>query len=610
MAKIRSEKPTVAANAPLGYVSDVAAEMLRRLGIRYVVQNPGSSFAGLHDSLVNYLGNSDPTMMLALNEQVAMAIAHGYAKASGEPMAVIVHSNVGLMNGVMGVYNAWVDRVPVYILGASGPADADQRTPWIHWIHNSRDQASMIRHFIKWDDTPGSAPALIESMLRANILGRTLPAGPTYVCLDVAMQQQALEGEVSLPDPARFPLPAQPEPADADIERAADMLVAAERPIIMAGRVSRSQDDWDRRVELAEMLGAQVVTDMKTAAAFPTDHPLHVGIPGMHFRLPQKEAVRNADLILALDWIDLGGILKFVFEGADIGARVINCQIDSYVHNGWSLDHHGLAPADLPILADPDRCIAKLLAAVRTRLGGVKRQPVASPPARRQASLDDYDPDAEVDLPAIAMALNAARDRHDIVLGRAASGWMPEYYPLRGPMDYLGTDGGAGVGSGPGNAVGQALALMGTGKIAVCVIGDGNLLQGITALWTAARYDIPAVFVIVNNSSNLNDELIQEKIAKARGRPAENAWVGQRFTDPDISIPGLARAQGVKAGDSVRRVGDLAAAIEEALQTAEAGAPALVNVICSQRVSASSHAEKGVETAGTSPAGDKGQDRQ
>ena len=197
---IKIEQPTVAANSKLGYVSDVAAEMLRRLGLRYVVQNPGSSFAGLHDSLVNYLGNKDPTMMLALNEQVAVAIAHGYAKVTDEPMGVIMHSNVGLMNGIMGIYNAWVDRVPVYMMGASGPHDATQRTPWIHWIHNARDQAAMIRHFIKWDDSPGSAGALIESMLRANILGRTPPCGPTYICLDVAMQQRALDGELRLPD--------------------------------------------------------------------------------------------------------------------------------------------------------------------------------------------------------------------------------------------------------------------------------------------------------------------------------------------------------------------------------------------------------------------------
>jgi len=597
---IKSERPTVAGNAKLGYVSDVAAEMLRRLGIKYVVQNPGSSFAGLHDSLVNYLGNQDPTMMLALNEQVAVAIGHGYAKVTDEPICVIMHSNVGLMNGIMGIYNAWVDRVPIFMMGASGPHDTRERTPWIHWIHNTRDQAAMIRHFIKWDDTPASAPALMESMLRANILGRTPPCGPTYVCLDVALQQRGLEGDMRLADPARYAPAATPEPPESDIARAAELLLNAKNPVIMAGRVSRRQEDWDRRVKLAELLGASVVTDVKTAAAFPTDHGLHVGIPGVHFRLPQKELVRGSDVVLALDWIDLSGILNFVYDGGEVKAKIIHAQVDSYVHNGWSLDHFGLAPADVPILADPDRCVAKLLAAVEERLGGRRRwdgKPRWQAPA--VPKLADRDPDSAIDLAALSLAMADARRTHDIVLSRAPLGWMPEFYPLRGPLDYLGMDGGAGVGSGPGNAVGQALGLLGTGKVSVSVIGDGDLMQGVTALWTAARYRIPAMMVVVNNRTHLNDELIQEKIARARHRPVENAWVGQRFSDPPLDIPGIARGHGVEAIGTVTRVGDLPAALEQALRIAEGGAPVLVDVLCEQRISASSHAERGVETAGT-----------
>ncbi|MGC2780974.1 MAG: thiamine pyrophosphate-binding protein [Bradyrhizobium sp.] len=593
------EQPRVAGDLKPGWVSDIAAEMLRRLGIRYVVQNPGSSFAGLHDSLVNYLGNKDPAMLLVLNEQVAVAIAQGYAKVTNEPLGVIMHSNVGLMNGIMGIYNAWVDRVPIYMIGATGPHDAAQRTPWIHWIHTSRDQAAMIRHFIKWDDTPGSAPAMIESMLRANILGRTPPCGPTYICLDVAMQQRALEGEIRLPDVARFAPPATPEPPDTEIARAADLLLGAENPVIMAGRVSRSQTDWDRRVRLAELLGASVVTDLKTASAFPTDHDLHVGIPGVHFREPQKEAVRRSDVILALDWIDLGGILHFVYDGRDVAAKVIHCQVDSYVHNGWSMDHHGLAPVDVPILADPDVCVAKLLEALERQLNGVPRSRGACGSRRPTAPrLNERDPASAIDLAALALALNDMRRTYDIALGRVPLGWMSELYPLRGPLDYLGMDGGAGVGSGPGNAVGNALALMDSGKVSVSVIGDGDLMQGVTALWTAARYRIPAMIVVVNNGTHLNDELIQEKIARARKRPAENAWVGQRFSDPPLDLPNLARSQGVHAIGTVTRIGDLPGALEQAFQMVAGGAPVLIDVLCEQRVSASSHAERGVETAG------------
>ena len=145
--------------------SDVFADMLRGLGVKYVALNPGSSFRGLHDSLVNHLGNEDPQMLLCLHEEHAVAIAHGYAKVTGEPLAVILHSNVGLMHGTMAIFNAWCDRVPVLIYGATGPVDAALRRPWIDWLHTCRDQASMIRNYVKWDDQPGSMEAALESML-------------------------------------------------------------------------------------------------------------------------------------------------------------------------------------------------------------------------------------------------------------------------------------------------------------------------------------------------------------------------------------------------------------------------------------------------------------
>ena len=264
--------------------------------------------------------------------------------------------------------------------------------------------------------------------------------------------------------------------------------------------------------------------------------------------------------MLALDWIDLGGILNFVYDGGEVAAKIIHAQVDSYVHNGWSMDHHGLAPADVPILADPDRCVAKLLG--RDRASGLRQARAGTAKRAGRApqvpKLVDRDPNSEIDLAAMSLAMADARKSHDIVLSRAPLGWMPEFYPLRGPLDYLGMDGGAGVGSGPGNAVGQALALMGTGKVSVSVIGDGDLMQGVTALWTAARYRIPAMMVVVNNRTHLNDELIQEKIARARGRPVENSWVGQRFSDPPLDIPGIARSHGVQAIGTVTRVGDLA----------------------------------------------------
>src|SRR5690606_36994706 len=120
--------------------SDVAAEMLRRVGIKYVALNPGASYRGFHDSLVNYLGNQDPSLLLCLHEDHVISIAHGYAKATDEPMGAVLHSNVGLMHGSMAIFNAYCDRMPVLVLGATGPGEPQKRRPWIDWIHTAKDQ--------------------------------------------------------------------------------------------------------------------------------------------------------------------------------------------------------------------------------------------------------------------------------------------------------------------------------------------------------------------------------------------------------------------------------------------------------------------------------------
>ncbi len=597
--EVKVERPAPGGNARMGWASDVAAAMLRQLGIKYVTHNPGSSFAGLHDSIVNYLGNEDPAMLLTLNEGAAVAIAHGYAKVTGAPMGVILHSNVGFMNGIMAIFNAWVDRVPIYVMGASGPHDAADRIPWIHWIHTFKDQAAMVRNFIKWDDAPGSAEALIESMLRANILGRTAPMGPTYIDLDVGLQQRPLAGEVALPDPARFAPPEAPEPPKAVVAKAAEMLLAAKNPVILMGRVSRDQSDWDRRVRLAELLGAAVCTDHKVGAQFPTDHGLHVGMPGVHFRAEGHPYVANADVLFALDWIDLAGHLKQVFKGAAPTPKIIQAQVDSLVHNGFSMDSFGLAPADVPILADPDLTVAAILEIVEAKTGGKARWDgkAKGPGYPKYGKLAERDPNGPIDLATLGVAIAELRERYPIALGRTSLGWIAETNHYRGPMDYLGGEGGAGVGAGPGNAVGFALGLMDSDRIALSVIGDGDFIQGVQALWTAAHYGIPALIVVVDNRSHLNDELIGERIAKLRDRNPENVWIGQRFTDPPLDIAAIARGQGVEA-TMVTKAGELEATLERAVAVVRSGAPCLVDVLAEERSSSVTHATQGVESAG------------
>src|SRR6516162_2360608 len=180
-----------AANTP-GWGSDVVADTLRALKIPYIALNPGASYRGLHDSIVNYLGNETPQMLLCLHEEIAVAIAHGYAKVTGKAMAAAVHSNVGLFHATMAIFNAWCDRMPVLVLGATGPVDASKRRPWIDWIHTARDQGALVRSYTKWDDQPASAEAAREALLRACWMACTPPKGPVYLNLDAGMQEAPL----------------------------------------------------------------------------------------------------------------------------------------------------------------------------------------------------------------------------------------------------------------------------------------------------------------------------------------------------------------------------------------------------------------------------------
>jgi len=159
------ERPQPSDNLGMAWGSDAVAEVLRQLRIEFVALVPGSSYRCLHDSLVNYLGNERPKVLLTLHEEHALAIAHGYAKVTEQPMAVALHSNVGLMHASMAIFNAWCARMPVLVLGATGPVDAVRRRPWIDWIHTARDQGALVRPFIKWDDQPASAQAAVEAMI-------------------------------------------------------------------------------------------------------------------------------------------------------------------------------------------------------------------------------------------------------------------------------------------------------------------------------------------------------------------------------------------------------------------------------------------------------------
>lgn len=565
-------KPPEKTNMPL-FGSDPMAGTLRALGIPYIALTPGASFRGLHDSLVNYLGNRDPEMLLCIHEESAVALAHGWTRVTGKPMAAALHSNVGLMHGTMAIFNAWCDRVPMLLIGAVGPMDAAHRRPWVDWIHTASDLGALVRGYTKWDNQPASVPAALESLVRAYQIATTEPKGPTFVCLDATTQETPLEAGIDLPDLARFRPPEPAEPAPGQLAEAVEILKRAKRPVILMGRVSRRREDWDARVRLAETLGASVITDLKTGATFPTAHPLHRHPPGLFVSPEAGELVRDADAVLALDWVDLGGTLRQSCGGQPPAAKIIHCSVDQYIHNGYSMDYQALPVSDVTMLASADRLVLRLLDALK----GHTTPPAAKLAPRAAAPSGPDVVDGRISVQALARVTTDTLAAHNPSYIRLPLGWPGDCCRFADPLDYVGFDGGGGIGSGPGMAVGAALALRGGDRLPVAVLGDGDFLMGVTALWTAVHYRIPLLVIVSNNESFFNDELHQERVARIRGRPIENRSIGLRMSNPANDLAMLGRAQGAEGFGPVSSPAELKNAIEVAVARTKAGAVCVID---------------------------------
>ena len=592
---MREDVPSVAPaeGIRMSFGSDVVAEMLRRLDLPYISLTPGSSFRGLHDSLVNYLGNRAPSMLLCLHEEHAVAIAHGYAKVTRRPMAVALHSNVGLMHASMALFNAWCDRVPMLVVGGTGPLDAAARRPWIDWIHTATDQAQLVRQFIKWDDQPSSAQAAAEALVHAYTATCRYPSAPVYVCLDAGWQERELSGEVVLPAVGRYAAEDSDHLDPGVLTRVAGILAGAARPLLLVGRVGNDAESWKQRVSLAEAVGAAVITDLKVAAGFPTDHRLHPVPAGVFLPAAAESLLRHADAVLSLDWVDLGGTLYSVTGGRPPTATVISCTLDHVLHNGWSKDHFRPVPADLRVPGHPDALVAALLPLLGGRPGSRKGWPAPAPeptaaarvPLRQQVGkelareeLARDEPASGISVAQLASALREALGEMPHTLARVPLSWDASAWPFRDPLDYTGLDGGAGIGAGPGLVVGVALGLRGTGRSAVGVMGDGDFLMGATALWTAAHHRLPLLVVVANNRSFFNDEVHQQRVALVRGRPTENRWVGQALQDPDADLAALATSLGLEGLGPVSAAEGLPAVLATAVGKLATGACVVVDV--------------------------------
>ena len=358
------------------YGSDLIVDVLRGLGIEYAALNPGATFRGLHDSLVNYGRNQRPELIQCCHEEIAVAVAHGYAKAAGRPMAAIVHNVVGLQHAAMAIFNAWCDQAPILVLGGTGPMAADRRRPWIDWIHTALVQGQAVRDYVKWDDQPASVAAIPESLVRGHRIAVTEPRGPVYVCFDAELQEMRLPEPPALPDFPRFAPPSRVQADAAALDRAAALLRAAERPVIVAQYAGRTPAAAAALVRLAEALEAPVIDLFEHGRFnFPSTHPLDLTDS-------PREVLASADVVLALDVVDLHGTFSRLDRLTRVsetvlpdGAKVIHITMAEAGIRSWVTHYQRLAPVDVPILADTAVALPALLA----RLADGH---AAAPPAR------------------------------------------------------------------------------------------------------------------------------------------------------------------------------------------------------------------------------------
>jgi thiamine pyrophosphate-dependent acetolactate synthase large subunit-like protein len=579
---------------PPGYGSDLVVDLLRAVGVEHVAINPGATFRGLHDSLVNYAGAGGPELVLTTHEEIAVALAHGYAKAKGRPMAAVVHDIVGLQHASMAIFNAFCDRVPVLVLGATGPMDTARRRPWIDWIHTALVQGTQVRDYVKLDDQPASVAAIPEAFLRAWRLARTEPQGPVYLCLDAGLQEEALARPVPMPDVGRFE-PATPPHADPRaIDDAARRLVDARFPVIVVESLGRRPGVAAPLCRLAELLAAPLVdlsVEYQGRPSVPSHHPLDMSGA-------RDEVVREADLVLALDVSNFLGALGNVDRSTrevrllNESTRVIAISLEDYAARSWAQTFQSLVPVDLPIAADAALALPALLAAVEDRLrhdrASADRRARTERIAARHAALH-AEWQAAVTLerasaplsPAVLAALvwQVIKDEDWVLANGSAKGWARRLWDWQ-PERVTGGSGGAGLGYGLPAALGVTLAHRNSGKLCVNLQADGDLLYVVSGLYTAAHHRLPLLTVMFNNRTYGNDEEHQETMAKARGRPVENKVVGIRIDDPAPDFARIAQGFGVHAEGPLDTADAVDAALRRALRVVkDEGRPALVDVI-------------------------------
>ncbi len=574
--------PATQGTTPAGQqpASDCMVDVLRVLDIDYCAMNPGSSFAGLHESILNHSGNGKPALLTVLHEEAGAAIAHGYAKAAGKPMMVLMHGTVGLLHASMAIFQAWADRVPLFAMVAHS------RNPIgpINRPHSAQDMGALVRDFVKWDDEATTLDRFAQAAMRGHAIGLTPPMGPTLLVVDAALQEQTVD-RAAVRIPARS-TPTVPHGDLAAVREAARLLVQADRPLICPHKLARTPAGWERLIELAEFLQAPVDTGgYGSWQDFPSWHALY-GSGGADY---------GPDLVLGLENNDMSG--RAGTARANQGKSISICS--EYLFQGANIHDFGdYAEVDLAIAGDAEATLPALTEEVRRlatrdriRFFRARGQRVAAAhraARRQQLNTARHGWNASpVSVPRMIAELgNQIRnDDWAIVSGHPFTGeWQRCLLNHDRHYRYNGDSGGFGIGYDTPASVGGALAHREHGRLAIGIVGDGDFnFVGPGALWTAAHHRIPVLIVVHNNRAYHATMMVAQRMAGRRGRGMGRAAAGNTIDDPAPDYAKIAQGYGVYAEGPIARPADLAPAFARALARVRAGEPALVDVVSQPR---------------------------
>ena len=577
--------------------SDFMVDLIKSLGFEYAAANPGGSFRALHESLVNYGGNRMPELLTCCHEESSVAMAHGYAKIEGKPMLVMAHGTVGLQHASMAIYNAYADRVPVYIV-LGNILDAGWRRNDVEWTHAVQDAAAMVRDCIKWDDTPVSLGHFAESAVRAYKIAMTPPMGPVVLVADGPMQEEA----IPMADRPRLRVPkltptTPPAGDSAAVAELARLLVAADNPAIIAGRAARTPQGLTRLVELAELLQAPVQDGKQFVQRmnFPSRHPLRGG------------NVAEADLVLGLEMPDffqqihtLTPINRLGMESrrqTRPGTKIVTISSHELLSNSNYQDFGRYTEADLAIVADAEATLPSLIEACR-RLITPDRRRLFDARGRRLAEASQAVRDLNVEQAAwgwdaspistarmAAELWNLIKDEDWSLVSDTTfvNHWPLKLWDLTKHYHYIGWSGAYGIGYGAPAAVGAALANKKHGRLSVNIQCDGDLNYAPGVLWTAAHHRIPLLTVMHNNRAYHQERMFVADMAARANRDVSRSNIGNELADPFIDYASLAKAYGMFGVGPIENPNDLGPALKRALDVVKRGEPALVDVVTQPR---------------------------